>query len=170
MKLKVLGLTLVLFAGFSAAQTQNSTVDPDPGLVKADSPIYGLEVAFDNALASAGVVSAADVAFERASEVSVAEDRNNTEAVRRAARQFNEAAERADNSQKSRLEQAEQVLNNVSERVPEEASFGISTALENVERAKNRVPDELTSGGGLPDVKLPGGGGDVESPVEGQGR
>lgn len=161
MKFKLLALAVVMFAGLSAAQTQDSAVQPDPGLVKAGGFAYGVDVAVDNAMVALGMRSAGDVAFERASEVAVAEERNNTEALERASQRFNQAVEQADNRNRDRLQQAEQVLQNVSKRVPEEAQFGINTALENVERAKQRVPDEFTAPGNgsgpLPHIKLPGG-------------
>jgi len=169
MKLRLLAVLLLLFAGQSAAQTQNSSINPDPGLVKADSPIYGLDVAWDNALQTAGFKSPGDVAVERASEVSVAEKRNHSEAASMALNQFNSVAAEANNEDVEGLRKSEQILQNVSERVPEEARQGIETALMNVEEAKNRVPESLTSGrgsGALPDIEVPdvGGDGDLNIP------
>jgi hypothetical protein len=171
MKLRVLALSLFLLTGFSTGQTSNSSIGESPGLVKADSPIYGWDVAWDNAMVAAGFSSPGDVAVERASEVSVAENRNHSQAVSKAITQFNEAAEKANNEDVEDLRQAEQILQNVSERVPEEAGYGIRTALENVGKAKNRVPESLTSdrgGGALPDIKMPdvGGDGDLDVPGE----
>lgn len=167
MKTRLLAVSLILLAGVSSAQTQDFSLDTDPGLVKADSPIYGLEVAFDNALVSAGLASPGDVAFERASEVAVASERNNTEAFEDAVERFGSVADRADNGHRERLEQAERVLGNVSERVPEEAEFGIQNALNKTRQAMERVPDQFSKerGGALPDVKLPEGpSGDLEVP------
>jgi vacuolar-type H+-ATPase subunit H len=140
-------------------------------LVKADSPIHGWDVAWDNALETAGLKSPGEVAVERASEVAVAEERNHSAASEKALQQFNRAVAEANNEDRERLQRAEQVLSQVKERVPEQARQGISNALENVERAKNRVPDRMTvsgrngSGGMLPDIKLPDvGGQDIEAP------
>jgi hypothetical protein len=144
--------------------------------VKADSPIYGFDVALDSAFLTAGLTSPGDIAVERASEIAVAEERNNTEAVSKAMGRFNSAAEKADNEDVEKLRQAETVLHSVSNRVPEEAGFGISTALENVESAKNRVPESLTSnrgsGGVLPDIEMPdmAGDGDLDVPSEDSSR
>jgi len=165
MKLKLLGLAVVMFAGLSAAQTQNSTASVDPGLVKAGGLAYGFDVAFDNALATAGFVSPGEVAKERASEVSVASDRNNTDAVEKALEKYGSVVADANNDDKDSLEQAESVLTNVGSRVPEEAEFGIQTALNVTQQAKQRIPDKFTApsddpsngSGFMPDVSLPGG-------------
>lgn len=171
MRIRLLTISLILFAGLSAAQSSNSTgIDSSPGLVKADSPIYGWDVAWDNALQTAGLKSAGEVAVERASEVAVARDRNHTKAAVNAVDQLNYVVGEADNSDKERLERAEEILNSTSEMLPEQAQYGISNALENVKGAKNRVPDRMTvsgrngSGGMLPDIKLPDvGGQDIEA-------
>jgi len=154
MKTRLLAISLILFAGLSAAQTHNATVSPNPGLVKAGGLLHGLDVAVDNAMVAAGFRSVGDVAFERASEMSVAEDRNNSAALEKAAQRFNKAVERADNRDRDRLQQAEQILKNVSSRVPEEAKSGISTALESVEKAKQRNPEEFTTSTDGPRPKL----------------
>ena len=169
MKLQVLALSLILFVGISSAQNTNSSIESSPGLVKADSPIYGLDVAWDNALKTAGLVSPGSVAVERASEVSVAEKRNHSEAASMALNQFNSVAAEANNEDVEGLRKSEAILRNVSERVPEEARQGIETALKNVEEARNRVPESLTSGrgsGALPDIEVPdvGGDGDLNIP------
>lgn len=144
MKRSVLLASLILFVGVSAAQPSNSTIDADPGLVKAGGLVYGFDIAWDNAMQTVGFKSPGEVAYERASEVAVARERNNTRASGKALDRFSEAVSGADNQDKRQLERAEAVLRNVSDRVPEEASQGIQTALENVERAKNRVPEEMT--------------------------
>jgi hypothetical protein len=173
MKLRLLALSLILLTGFSAAQSSNSTgIDSSPGLVKADSPIYGWDVAWDNALQTAGLKSAGEVAVERASEVAVARDRNHTRAAIGAVDRLNQAVAEANNDDRERLQKAESILGNVSEVLPEQAEYGISNALENIQKAKQRVPDRMTvsgrngSGGMLPDIKLPdvGGGQDIEAP------
>ena len=176
MKRSVLLASLILFVGVSAAQPSNSSIDGDPGLVKAGGLAYGLDVAWDNAMQTVGFKSPGEVAYERASEVAVARERNNTRASGKALDRFSEAVSEADNQDKRQLERAEAVLRNVSERVPEEASQGIQNALQNVERAKNRVPEEMTvegrrGGGVLPDIKMPEFGGDqeIESPASGDG-
>lgn len=174
MKLRLLAFSLILFVGVSAAQSQNSTVGSDPGLVKAGGLIYGFDVAWDNARMTAGFTSPGDVAVERAAETDLAERRNNSQAMLKALDQFNSVAEKANNEDVEQLRHAEQVLQNVSERVPEEGRQGIETALSNVREAKNRVPESLTSdrSGVMPDIQLPGGPDsdmDVPGSRDGQG-
>ncbi|WP_313694267.1 hypothetical protein [Halorarum halobium] len=170
MKLRLLTLSLILFTSLSAAQSSNNTtIDSSPGLVKADSPIYSLDVAFDNMLQTAGMVSAGDVAVERASEVAVAHRRNHSAAASEALDQLQVVAQEANNRNREKLQRAGEILNQVKKQVPEQAQKGIKTALQNVERAKNRVPQEFTadSGGALPDIEVPGGAGDRDLDVPG---
>ena len=156
----LLATALLLSISVSTAQSTD-TVDPEPGLVKPGGLLYGFDVAFDNGLQQVGLKSPGEVAFERASEVSVAEERNNSRGVDRALNGFSQAVEQSNNNDFEALERSESVLRNVSGRVPEEASQGLSNALERVESAKNRVPEELTAegmrsrGGLLPDIELP---------------
>ena len=171
MKRSLLLASLILVIGFSAAQPSSSTIDAEPGLVKAGGLAYGLDVAWDNAMQTVGLKSPGEVAYERASELAVAKERNSSRARVRATEQLNEAVSEADNSDKAQLEKAESVLNNVSARVPEDAQQGVQNALKNVERAKQRVPEALTAdrrgGRVLPDIEMPefGGDGEVESPA-----
>jgi len=170
MKLRLLALSLVLFTGLSAAQSSNNTsINSSPGLVKADSPIYGVDVAFDNMLQTAGLRSAGDIAVERASEVAIAHRRNHSSAASEALDQLRIEAEEANNRDRERLQRAEEILTKVKEQVPKQAQQGIDNALQNVERAKQRVPEELTTGRGgpLPDIEIPGGGGDRDIDVPG---
>lgn len=170
MKSRFLLASLILFLGVSAAQpSNNSTIDGSPGLVKADSPIYGWDVAFDNMLQTAGIVSAGDIAVERASEVAVAHRRNHSAAAGKALDQLQRVTQEANNRDRERLQRAEEILTQVEERVPEEAQQGISTALQNVGEAKQRVPEELTTNrsGALPDIEVPGGDGDRDIEVPG---
>lgn len=169
MKLRVLAIAVILLLSVSSAQSSEN-VDPEPGLVKAGGLAHGLDVVFDNGLMSIGVKSPGDVAFERASEASVAVERNNSRGSDRALQQLEGVLARSDHDDLEDLEKTESVLNNVSERVPDEASQDVDNALESVDSAKNRMPEELTregmdSSGLLPDVELPrGGGGDVDVP------
>jgi hypothetical protein len=167
----LLATVLVLSISVSSAQSTD-TVNPEPGLVKPGGLLYGLDVAFDNGLQEVGLKSPGEVAFERASEVSVAEERNNSRGVEMALNGFSQAVEQSNNDDFEALERSESVLRNVSSRVPEEASQGLSSALESVEEAKNRVPEELTAegmrsrGSLLPDIEMPdiGGGESIDVP------
>ena len=172
MKIQALAIAVILFLSLSTAQSAEN-VDPEPGLVKPGGLMYGLDVAFDNGLQAIGLKSPGEVAFERASEVSVASERNNSRGVEAALNGFGQAVEESNHDELEILERSESVLLNVSERVPEEASQGIGNALERVESAKNRVPEEFTAEGMrgrtgtdlLPDVQLPSiGSGDLDVP------
>lgn len=172
MKRYLLFISLILLTAVSTAQT-SETVDPEPGVVKPGGLLYGFDVAFDNGLQSLGLKSPGEVAFERASEVSVASERNNSRGVEAALNGFSQAVELSNHDELEILGKSETVLLNVSERVPEEASQGIGNALERVESAKNRMPEELTSEGMrgrtgtdlLPDIELPSiGSGDLDVP------
>lgn len=155
-------LSLILVSGFVAGQS--AQVEPSPGLVKADSPIHGLDVMFDNALAMTPLSDPGRVAYERASEVVVAYERNNTEAASKALENLNQTVSEADQRHAQGLEKAEAVLQNVNETVPEEATQGIETALSRIGEARERVRESFTGGpadnqskGFLPDFGGPPG-------------
>lgn len=171
MRATFLAAVLVLLsASVSGATTE---VDPEPGLMTAGSPLHGWDVAFDEALSLTPVSDPGDVAFERASEMMVAERRNNTEAFEKAAAGLNRTVERASERHRDGLVRAASVLESVN--VSEEARQGISTALEQVRRAQNRTAGNIffpdtgsiggtgtgenrsASGGGVPDIEAPGG-------------
>lgn len=134
----------LMMGSVAAAHTADvrQDVEPRPGIVDASSALYGLDVAFDNAAVQLGLRNQGDIAFERASEVSVAVERNNSEAVNRSLRELNDVAEAAQGNSTG-LVKAEQVLNQVRERVSEQARKGIDEALGNVNRAQERRPDNV---------------------------
>lgn len=124
-------LVLVLLAAPAAAQT---TQDARPGLITADSPLYGLDLALDNALKPPG-----ERAHERASEALVAAEANDTQALDRAVTALNQTVAQVNGiSDADGLANVEQILQEVKERVPEEAQPGIDTALDNVLIAQQR--------------------------------
>lgn len=63
----ILGCLVVLLVGVVVAQDVD--VEPDHGVFSADSPLHGMEVAFDNMMVNLGVSDPSDVAFKRASEM-----------------------------------------------------------------------------------------------------
>jgi len=148
MKYAVLAASVLLLAGSAAAS--NHTEDPKPGLVKAGSPLYGVEVAVDNAMVQLGVSDAGQIAFERASEVAVAHERGNNEAMNKALDSLNNISEAATSANSEKLNQSISVLEGVNATVPEEAEQGLSTALDSVRNASYRDPSVL-SGGVVPD-------------------
>lgn len=169
MKYTAVAVALLLLCGSAAAAS--STEDLKPGLVKAGSPLYGLEVAADSALVRLGVMDPGQVAFERASEVALAHERGNNDAMNNALDSLNNVSEAATNGSSKALNQSVSVLQGLNETVPEEAQQGLSTALANVRNATDRKPSNLTGGVALPDripsVRDIAGGG--EEPVD-QGR
>jgi hypothetical protein len=140
MNLKVFVAGLVLFTAATAAQTQTE-VDPDPGLVKADSPIYNLDVAVDSWRAGVLPGYSGEVAYERASEVYVAEERGNEDAFTKAETALQQTAEQANKNDAEGLQKAEQVLLQVENRTPEQAQQGIQQALDSVRQAQTRQPE-----------------------------
>jgi len=136
-KFAVATTLLVLISG-SALAASPEDVETSPGLVSASSPLYDLDVAFDNAAVQAGLTDPGDVAFERASEVSQTYENNRSMDAENALNNLNSIAEAASSNSTSGLDKAQAVLNQVRERVPEQARSGIDNALGNIERAKRR--------------------------------
>lgn len=149
MKYSVLAAALLLLAAPAAAS--NHTEEANPGLVKAGSPLYGIEVAVDNALVGIGLADAGQVAFERASEVAVAHERGNNEAMNKALANLNNVSEAATSGNAEKLNQSISILQGLNETVPEEAQQGLSMALENVRNASRRQPSNLSGGIPIPD-------------------
>lgn len=141
-------LTLLLLTGLTTA-AQGEDVQPEPGVITASSPLYGVDKAADQALLAVGAVDRGDIAFERASEVSQALEENETEAAEDAQNELNAVAQAATNESTQGLEKAEQVLKQVRERASEQSQMGLDEAIGNIEEAKGRKPSELPSG---PDV------------------
>lgn len=169
-------LTAMMILISASASGATTEVNPEPGLMTAGSPLYGLDVAFDRVSVATPFRDQGDVASERASEMVVAQRRNNTQAFDRAADQLNRTVEAADRRHSDGLTKAAVVLESVNASVPEEAQEGIATALEQVSRAQNRSAQggllsgdvspgsqsEVNrsgseSGGGVPDIEIPGG-------------
>lgn len=131
-KKAVLMIAVISLAGFVTAQTV-SDVEPNPGVIKAGSPFYSLDIAYDNAFKSDG-----EQVYERASEYSYAQERNRTEAMDRANKSLGNAISRVASSNETEgLEKAEAVLQQVKNRTPDQANAGIERALGNVQKARN---------------------------------
>lgn len=158
MRAKVFAVSLLLVTGMAAAQS--SEVSPEPGIITADSPLYGVDKAFDRVAKSEG-----EVMFERASEYSVAQEQNNSEAMERANRSLqNSIAEVASSNETEGLEKAEAVLKQVRNRTPEQANQGLDRAIENIGKARNGTlkPEDVgrpDSNGRPEDVASPSGAG-----------
>lgn len=125
----------ILVAAPAAAQTTDTAA---PGVIAADSPLYGLDIAADKLLKPPG-----ERAHERASEALVAQEANDSQARDRALRELNTTAREANGLRDGEgLENAQAVLTELQDKVPAEAQPGIETALDNVIKAKNRLPTD----------------------------
>lgn len=129
---------LSVFLLFSAAGAAQTTVDTNPGLITADSPLYELDVALDQVLKSPG-----ERAHERASEALVAQEANLTDSRDRALAALNQTAGQANGLRDGTgLENAQALLTELKEQVPVEAQQGLQTAIDAVIEAKNRYPTD----------------------------
>lgn len=129
----VLAISIVLLSGMALAQSNE--VEPRPGIIGADSPLYGADVAIDNLVKEEG-----DIAYERASEYAVAQERNQTGAMERAERELNNSVARVASSNNTEgLGKAQAVLEQVRERTPDQANPGIDNAIQKVRNAKNKA-------------------------------
>jgi hypothetical protein len=129
---------LVLSAPVAAEQANELKLNP--GIVQAGSPVYFLDSAGERASTMIGLQSEGSVAHEKASEIAVAKQRNQTEAAKRADKRLNEVAMAATNKSYTGLKKAEKVLKQVKEQTPEEADQGFSKALNRIQEAKERQP------------------------------
>lgn len=91
-KFVLMAALMVISIPMATAQSQT---DVGPGIVGVDSPVYGLEVAWDNAANRIGLKQAGEIAQERAAEARDAAERNKTRAAARAAQNTQKIAERA---------------------------------------------------------------------------
>ncbi len=149
----VLAAGLLVFAAPAAAQQDGQ--GPGPGLVGAGSPLYGLEVAMDNAAVSIGLARAGGVAQERAAEAQQAAENGDARGVERAARAMDGVAKKARSGDEAGLQRAESVLQEAMADAPQEAQQGLQTALDSVRSAQTRArqdPDGTEGDdGGTPD-------------------
>jgi len=121
-----------------AAAAQESDIEASSGWLSPESPLYGLEVAWDNAAVDIGMKKPGSVAQERASEAKKMAETNNTEGIEKAAENMNKVAKKASSEDSEDLQKAESVLQGVISEAPEEAQEGLQKALENVQKAKQR--------------------------------
>lgn len=129
-----LAVSVVLLSGMAMAQT-TSEVEPEPGVITASSPLYGIDVAYDNLVKEDG-----DIAFERASEYSVAQEKNQTRAMERAEKRLNNIVSKVASSNNTEaLGKAQAVLEQVRERTPDQANEGLDNAIQKVRNAKNKA-------------------------------
>lgn len=153
MRLHVLAAALlVLSVPVAAEQAEVYEVDVKPGVVQAASPIYFLDGAVERFSTMTGLRTEGSVVHEKASEIAVAQERNQTEAAERAEKRLNETVAEASNESYEGLRKAEQVLKMVQDSTSEDADQGLSTALEAIQKAQNRKPEQNHVFDGLPDM------------------
>jgi hypothetical protein len=124
---------VVLSLGMASAAT--AEVPSNPGVVKPGSPMYGLDQTWDRLTKSKGMI-----AYERASEVQWAVDRNQSEEADQARKLVRNAASKATNESRTGLVMAERVLTRVKNRTEKDVP-GLNNALEQVRRAQDRQPE-----------------------------
>ena len=133
----VLAAFTVLTMPMAAAQSQSSNANPS--LVTPNSPLYGLETAWDNAAVNIGLKKASSVAEERVAEAETMSARNNTKGTEKAAKQFGRMAERSLERNETDIGQSIQRMEQVIEDAPnEQAKQGMEKALENMREAQER--------------------------------
>lgn len=144
----VLALSL-FFSGVTVADTHGG-LDVGPGIVGPADPVYGVEVAMDNAAVSVGLAQAGGVAQERAAEASVAAANDNPRAAARAAEEAGNVAQRAESEQDAEgidkamasLHDTIAMMENRAENAPnEQARQGMLTASENMRGALNHMEE-----------------------------
>lgn len=134
----------IAFLGLVPGVMAQDTVETDPGMITPESAFYGLEVAFENVGMNIGLLEPTNIAYERASEMDIAQESNNTEGLDRASGSFNQAMERVQNREQQtereqeNLEKAEKVLERVKENAPNEAQTGLQNAIDQVSQQKQR--------------------------------
>lgn len=165
-RIAAIAVMCTLFFGIAAASTDvavtaiHDQLDKEPGLIGANHPMYGLETAIDNVAVSAGLMSAGDVARERAAEAKEAIDKYKPEAAARAAKALERVTESANGNDTDGIDRAMASLNasmqRMAERIEnadENARQGQETALDsmqaafdNMEKAKQRIQEAADSG------------------------
>lgn len=151
MKRTLIGVLVValLFAGVGAASSHGD-LDVGPGMVGPASPVYGMEVAVDNAAIDIGLANAGGVAQERAAEAKQAVANNNSQAAERAATEAGQVAQRGENQADAEgIEKAMTSLQDTiatmetrAEDAPnEEARQGMLAASENMKGALSNMEE-----------------------------
>lgn len=164
MKRTLIGVLVVAlaFSGVGAASTHGN-LDVGPGMVGPASPVYGMDVAVDNAAIDLGLLNAGGVAQERAAEAKQAADNNDSQAAERAAIEAGNVAQRGQNQQDTEgidkamasLQDTIATMESRAEDAPnEEARQGMLTASENMKGAvenMEQAKQNSQEGQGQPD-------------------
>lgn len=161
MKYKVaLALSVILLSGTAMAHSvelhSTDNIEPEPGVIGADSILYPIDLAYDSI-----ALNQSERAFERASEMAVAGEAGNADAVKRAKKELNNTvSEIASSNETKGLEKAERVLEKVRGETDGRSNVGIGNAVDNIQAKMEKVKKNDDSGGsGSPPATSPGSGG-----------
>lgn len=132
---KIATVVFAFFLTVTFVSGQATELDEEPGFFSPDSPLYGLDIALDNAAMSVGLKTAGDVAQERAAEARAMQEKANYAAAEKAAREMGNVAQRATEKDADGLRKARAVIVDIHANAPEAARGGLKTALENVQQA-----------------------------------
>lgn len=137
----VLAVALAVIFGSFAAGAQ-AGFEGKPGLILPDSPLYKIEVAWENAAVSVGLMQASDVVQERAAEAIRMAENGKPDAAVRAADDMSRVAKKAD-ANDTGIQQAmnalQDAMNEMQNRIDnapnDNARDGMRNALDNMENA-----------------------------------
>jgi len=146
MRRYLLYVLLACIALVPATAAPSAGLDHDPGMIGAGSPLYGLEIALDNAAMNIGLKKAGNVAQERAAEAKKAQKEGNTKAAQGAADEIGKAAAQANDDDRHGLEKARNALEDVKTHSPVEAQKGLDRAINNINRRLNRSTNRSERG------------------------
>jgi hypothetical protein len=141
----------------TAAAGQASGLETGPGFVTPDSPVYGLEVAIDNAAVSIGLMDAGSVAQERAAEAVTMQETGDHQAAIRAASAAGKAvsAAKTGGGNTTGIDTAIDTLQQVKRDAPPEAQDGLNTAIDSLKRARDIINSTVPPGGGSNGTPVP---------------
>lgn len=142
-------LAAVMVLGLPMVSAQSTQIDKNPGMVGAGSPLYGLEVAMDNAAVDIGMAKAGEVAKERASEASKAAENGKAKAAAKAGKNLARMANKTKGNESEDIETAmasfQDTMSKMEQRIQnapnENARQGMQKALENMQGAYQNMQE-----------------------------
>lgn len=152
MRKKAVILTAVMLLSITlvSAQSNQTELNRGPGIVGAGSPLYGLEVAMDNAALGLGMANPGGIAKERAAEAAQAAEKSNSKAAAKAGRQLAKVSEKArGNESRQEIETAmasfQGTMSRMEQRIQnapnDNARQGMQKALENMRGAYQNMEE-----------------------------
>lgn len=134
-----------LLAGTAAAQS--GALDRGPGVLGPESPLYGLEKAWDSAAVNMGLKNAGDVAQERAAEAQSMLEKGNPGAASRAAKDLQKIAGKATEKDQKGIQKAMTAMQDTMSQMQQQlqnapndnARQGITTAMQNMQDALSNL-------------------------------